>query len=363
MSTTAKPTCGRCDRPVADQAYVCTACAELLARALGDVAAVTADRRLLRVDAEGDRLNVPVDRPVDATGRPAPLRRGETLGTGVLPWEGSRGDTGGLADELVTSYARQSRSGGGSSGVGKPAERPVPWDDRASAVAARLTAQLSVWVRVVWRSVGEARVEGPRCRAACWHPSCSAVTAHRFPRLEPASMAAWLLHWVEWLRHDEHAVAAVDGIVGAVDNVRRAVDRRGELWYAGRCTAEVEGPEGERWCCLEDLYVRHGAKRVTCRRCDSVWSVEDRRTWLLAEAEDTLATAAEIARAVTALGKPVEPERIRQWKTRGRLVPHSEDDRGRPLYRVGDVLDLLAEDARLVAEREARRASKHRHAG
>ncbi|MFL6138817.1 MAG: hypothetical protein ACJ74O_13590 [Frankiaceae bacterium] len=329
MTTTGSPTCGRCDRPVADQAYVCATCAELLAAALAEVPVVATDQRLLRSDESGPVARYWTEaREVDGAGLPVPLRPGETLGSATMPWEGSRGDAGGLAAELVTSYARQSRSGGGQP-VGKAAERPVPWDDRASAAGAVLRSTLAVWARLVAEERGDDGLD-------------------YFD--EPASLAGWLLDRVEWIRHRPDGAAAVDELVHAVGLVRHAVDRRADAWYAGRCGAEVEGDEGERWCCLADLYVRHGAKQVTCRHCGKEWSVEDRRKWLLAAAEETLLTGPEIARAVTALGQPVNEDLIRQWKHRGRLVPHGADERGRSLYLVGDVVNLLVDDARALGQ-------------
>ena len=38
---------------------------------------------------------------------------------------------------------------------------------------------------------------------------------------------------------------------------------------------------------------------------------------------------------------PVTPELVRKWKYRGRLVSRGHDTPGSPLYRVGDVVDLL----------------------
>ena len=55
---------------------------------------------------------------------------------------------------------------------------------------------------------------------------------------------------------------------------------------------------------------------------------------------DQLETAANFGAAVTDLGEPVTPEVIRKWAGGGRLVAKSKNHRGRPIYRVGDVLDL-----------------------
>jgi len=76
------------------------------------------------------------------------------------------------------------------------------------------------------------------------------------------------------------------------------------------------------------------------------YDMDGRREWLLEAAEDRLERAAHIAQAVTDLGSPISADRIRKWAERGRLVPHATDGRGRPLYRVGDVTELLRNEPR-----------------
>jgi hypothetical protein len=105
---------------------------------------------------------------------------------------------------------------------------------------------------------------------------------------------------------------------------------------------------------------------VRCRDCRTVYDVAERREWLLHSAEDVLATAPVISRALTRMGSEVMPDRIRQWASVSgggrRLVRRGRDRSGVPLYRLGDVMDLLAAEARRQAElgaaREAKAAAK-----
>lgn len=114
----------------------------------------------------------------------------------------------------------------------------------------------------------------------------------------------------------------------------RVIDRPPSRNYAGPCDQ-----------CGHDLYAVGGKPTVTCRECGIEYNLTARREWLLARVHDQLATAVEISRALTSLELPVTADRIRQWKTRERIEVKAHDRIGRPLYRVGDVVDLLVEAA------------------
>ena len=49
---------------------------------------------------------------------------------------------------------------------------------------------------------------------------------------------------------------------------------------------------------------------------------------------------------------------IRSWAKRGQLAQHGEDREGRPLYNLGEVLDLAAADAARREENRAKRARR-----
>jgi hypothetical protein len=54
----------------------------------------------------------------------------------------------------------------------------------------------------------------------------------------------------------------------------------------------------------------------------------------------------------------VTASQIRGWAFRGRLIAHGTDQDDRPLYRVGDVIDLLASFVRRAEELERKRERK-----
>lgn len=217
---------------------------------------------------------------------------------------------------------------------------PVLYDDSASTVAKTLHSVLRRWANVIaaetgltaWRAPDGAPY--PICRR-CEHPSCLLARPPVLPPPSTGGLAVWLRPHVGWLRHHHDAQRAHDEILDAVRDARRTIDRPAEKLYAGPCDQ-----------CGEDMYGRVGARMVECPPCELVYEIEARRAWLLRSAEDVLASATEIARAITRLGQPVTPEAIRGLVHRGQLAPHGHRKVGRrevPVYRLGDVLDVLAQ--------------------
>jgi hypothetical protein len=84
------------------------------------------------------------------------------------------------------------------------------------------------------------------------------------------------------------------------------------------------------------------------------FDVKVRRDWLLAEARDQLATASTIAGALTTLDMPVTKQQISSWKCdrwgRSRLAAYPSIT-GHALFKVGDVMDLVAQSAARMASR------------
>lgn len=178
---------------------------------------------------------------------------------------------------------------------------------------------------------------------------------------------------VLWVNPEHDAAVVVCPGCGAEHEVA-------ELW--GRCpSSSVLGPVppgpgfGEPWSpgpcdalrapCSAEVWVRAGsaAGTVVCSGCGARHDIRQRRAWLLEQANEHLLPATELARAVDGLGVAVTPSTVRKWAERQRIVPRGHAMiRGRllPLYRVGDVLDLVEGDAR---RREAKSAHGVSRAG
>lgn len=310
------PQCVRCHRPSPDNAYLCRRCGDELAKAIGDVVAVAGalQPRHTGLDDKGHVIELPWE-------------PGEHGSRSTMPWERPTGLSGGLADDLAVSQARQGRTSNG--GGSRSAQQPLPWSEKARDASIVLTRVLTSWAATIVRLRG---VSGPDDE-------------------RPAVVAAWLLHHVDWIRHHDQAAVAYADIVDAVEQAQRVIDRRADRWYAGPCGEPLDDDSGD---CKAELYAKPGAPTVTCPGCGAQYDVGARRQWLLAAAEDQWAYATLIARAITALGQHVTPARIWKWNERNRIRVRSVDQRGRPLYRIGDVLDLLAEEARTQAEKTQR---------
>jgi hypothetical protein len=212
--------------------------------------------------------------------------------------------------ELAVTLARQRRFSD------DPVSRDggLPYDTGASAALARLRAELVGLVRLC---VAE-RVSSTDYR-------------HRLPADTLSSMSRWLRWRVDGVAARPWAGDAL-GLVAVVAACERVVDRPVPRSYAGPCDV-----------CGADLYALPGRTELRCRRCRAGYDLAARRADLLRRAHDRLATSTDIARGLSSLDLPVSPERLRQWHHRGRLLQRGHDRRGRPLYRVGDVVELLLE--------------------
>lgn len=206
-----------------------------------------------------------------------------------------------LVAELDVVLTKQVRAGDRTHS--RSATVPLPYDPAASQAAHRLYRALASW---------RMRLEGR-------------------PSHEPSitADAEWLAGHVDQLRQLANAAVAFGELTRAVDAADRIVDLRPELWYAGPCGN-----------CQADTYAQPGAGYVRCR-CGWQADAAERRAWLLQAAEGTLAHAALAAQALSRLGQPVTGAMIRGYAFRGRLTAHGTDRLGRPLYRIGDLVDIL----------------------
>jgi hypothetical protein len=231
---------------------------------------------------------------------------------------GTMGQLAGIVHELDTTVSKQDRLGSGGA-RGKGHAVPLPYNVGASERAAAIVGELVTWAQHV---IGE--------------------TARKAPSGHPAAAAAYLLAAsTNWLRYRQEWAEAYEALSPLAKEALRVIDRPADRQYAGPCWADLEG--GGR--CEAELYAKDGARSVECRDCEAEHDVADRRLWLIAEAQDVLATAATIAAGLTSLNQPVTSSMIRNYAGRGRIVAHGQDRNGRPTYRVGDVLQVLLEAA------------------
>lgn len=223
-----------------------------------------------------------------------------------------------LWEELDNVRCRQTKYSRGRVG-GRSAHKPLPWVD--------VTEQESIVSDTLTSWVDEAERCGLPAMPA---PIRGPLQVHQ---------AIWLAAQDRWARQYEEAFMLYDEAQHIAQLLAAAVDRPADARYVGPCHTQLEGEP-----CDAELYARPGAAAVICPACDTFHDVATRHEQLLEAAQDRLETAAVCARAVTIWGEPVRADRIRKWKQRGRISVKAHDGAGSPLYRLGDVIDLVRED-------------------
>lgn len=148
----------------------------------------------------------------------------------------------------------------------------------------------------------------------------------------------------------EWAGAMLKDLLTTERRLHRIVSRSQGYWYAGVCAGRTgDGPED--WC-PQDLFVSPGDTYVRCKTCGTWWSVAQRRAQVIEQARDALLPVAVIARAAVSLlaGEPSQQRleaRLRKWVERGQLEDYGVrvlEGRPRRVYRLGEVLDRLADE-------------------
>ena len=313
------PTC-RCGRPTAGS-VLCAKCSErTLPIALANIAAYTEDLDIMRARRRAVRYDLP---------------RGKGGSKEIpLPLDG----------RFVEGQRRIEIEHGGAQVLVRVGE-----ESRGTKVADETRNTVTTWARVVleeWPPITTPMCTDSLCRR------CNPLRAEAWARSAPIdTVRSCCVYLTRMLRHiagADWAAELLEELLHAETQLRKLVDNPPERWYAGPCTAGMDGLE---WAalCGEDLYASIDRDVVTCRECDSVYDIADRRTWLLAAAEDRLETAQNLAHALVLLADIDTDERrlanrIRQWSARGRIAVRDtvlEGSKLRPRYRLGDALDLV----------------------
>lgn len=213
----------------------------------------------------------------------------------------------GLLAELDTTAARQHVLGDPVGVRSRAAETPLPYHPAAVELRWTVDNTVTTWARDVAETNGH---------VAAW--------------TSVADAAAWLARRHRELARHPAADELADEIGHVVTQVRAVIDRPRERVYLGPCET-----------CGADLYALPQASVVDCR-CGERVDVRERRDWLLDVVEQRLATASEISRALpTLVNAPVTASMVRGYAKRGRIMAQGTDQRGMPLYRIGDVIALV----------------------
>lgn len=226
-----------------------------------------------------------------------------------------------LAPELRTTIARQAKTGGPVGVVSRSAEAPLPINAAAVERHDDLRDILAAWVSCLWEDNGFGPVE----------------------RLTTATgLARWLLAHPDWCRSHQAAGDLYSEIVRAVHRCAQIVDRRPDRVYLAACGAELD--DGTR--CEADLYGTEKRATAKCWECSTEWDLHERQEWMRDRACDRMANSVQLSGLLAALGVEVASSTIRGWCSTGKLEAKGRGQRGRPLYRVGDVLELVEQRQR-----------------
>lgn len=231
-----------------------------------------------------------------------------------------------ILDELRNSHTRQQRFSK-AIGARSNTETPIPFNPRAAEALAAYVALLARW---------QARLAD--------HYGIPV----RYPN--PLAAATWI-----WTSVTTRGIATfIDAgrmlaeLTNQHDDIEKVINKAPERWFAGKCSAPyLDGQD-----CPQDLYADNKSGTITCPLCKTQHDIATRRDALFEAAEDVLATATEAARAIVVWTDYLRGEnklvrRIGMWATRGRIEQRGtirQDGKDRPLYRVGDIQALLADD-------------------
>ncbi|KAB2384739.1 hypothetical protein [Actinomadura montaniterrae] len=251
--------------------------------------------------------------PIDTCERPAPGGQ-PVCGACRADLERALRAVPDLTRELDLTLSKQTSKTPG----GRSAEIPLAFGEGASNASALLHNTLCKWV-----------CELNRAETAIW------------PANAPAAMAGWLSGSLSRLLGHPGVIEAHEEITGAVRDAQRIIDRPPGYVYAGPCTA-----------CSTAMYVKPGAAYARCPilTCREYHDVADRREWMIAQCENLLGSSAYVAMVCRGLGVQISESTVRMWVKRRKLQPRTWTDprgneaireqRKRPLYRVGDVIDV-----------------------
>lgn len=154
--------------------------------------------------------------------------------------------------------------------------------------------------------------------------------------------AQFLLAQLDWCRHatDEQGEAYAVGVFAEIGDcagrMRSLVNGREPGRYAGPCNSvDAEGKT-----CGRDVEARPGSNTGTCQACGARYDVDEQQAWMRSEIEDYLARPIEISGILLRLGFPIGYSTIAAYAAQGKIAAHGSDENGKPLFRIGDVMNI-----------------------
>lgn len=229
----------------------------------------------------------------------------------------------GLWAELEVTLTRQHKLA--STSAGRPSDdTPVMFHEAASDAKGGLARFVWYWAYVLWNENQHLNFTAKTVPAAC----------------------AWMAGLPGLLATLPNAEEMWEDITREVRQARRVIDAPLSRVYLGRCGA----PVAEARVCDQHLYGIKDRPTVRCPVCGAEWGTAERQKRLVALVEDKTVTAVDVSRLLSAIGIQIAPSTVRTYAqarevngvaVEPRLLPVGRGPRNRPLYRVGDVLDIF----------------------
>lgn len=235
-----------------------------------------------------------------------------------------------LVDELHLTITSCDRIAARNLGINvRSSATSLPWKEHAAEALRDLHSVLRGWVSTI----------------AGYHGIAEDVM------YSATDSANWLLRHHRLLGTIDIAGQAHSEIIDVIRKAEWAVDRPADRAYAGPCEPECGG----------EVYGFPGDNFAKCPECGAQYDAVERRDWLLKQSAHYLVTAAEASRALPdLLGRPLSVKTIRTWHNDKRLPMHgrdrdfddvaaapadrpedrSDERKGAPLHRLGDIVDL-----------------------
>jgi hypothetical protein len=259
----------------------------------------------------------------------------------------------GAATDVAHRQARHGTSGGGS---GKPGSA-LPLDLGATARLDGVRTELTTWAR---------HVSEERNRAVMLGGSDTEDAITRAIRFL-AGQLEWFRHRREvdeWIRDVEACARIVRGIArgpadrvylgpcGAYVGIECKVCQATDIDHHRECDVTCPHKFVPAGTCDGDVYGLPDGDTGRCRTCGAEFDQGERQKWLTDEVRQRAYRASELEHAYG-----LNSATVRKWAERGLIVGHGQDGQGRPLYLLGEVLDVAASEA---ARREQARQKRER---
>lgn len=153
----------------------------------------------------------------------------------------------------------------------------------------------------------------------------------------PIVMAKYLADRTAAIAGLEAAGECFGQIHDLIERIGNVINRPHPRKICGECLHVDENQNG----CEEIIWANHDDIEVTCRRCGTLYNVEELIKKSLASAPqfELLYTSSEVLEKMEEMGQPISERTWRWWRANGKITPRSEWD-CEQRFQLNDVIKL-----------------------